>query len=346
MSIHVRQGKSSPAYVVRWREGNKNRSRAFPSMTEAEEFQVAVKRNARLGAFAIAEPSSMSLGAFLERWFRTSGVTWASTTMRNRASLIDRWIDPLLGHVPLRELGRARVRDFRAEILNDGSSATNTNNVIRCLSAALTAAADEGLIPGNPCLRLGKIPESKPDRETLDPTHVRLLLLGAPTERDRRVIGLCAFAALRPAEIVSLTWGDIDSDWISVTGSVQEGERGSTKTRRPRTVPVGPALKPLLAGVAENADGLVAPANEGGFLDWTNWSRDVWRPLRSRCQMSTVFYSLRHTCISRWLMDGHDPLTVASWAGHGVDVTTRVYARAIRSARRQSQRNVLRASDP
>lgn len=339
MSLHRRAGKRGTTYIVRWREGDRNRSRSFDNLEEAEEFDILRRREKRMGAFARHEPSSMRLSDFLARWMQLDGPTWKRTTAINRASLLDRWIEPMIGQIPLRELGRSRIKEFRADLLAAGNSAVNTNNIIRCLSAALAAAEDEGLIPVNPCIRIVKIPEPEPNRQTIHPTHLRLLLLGAPTERDRLIIALCGFAALRPAEIVALRWEDIDGDWIGVAFSYQEGERGPVKNERPRLVPIGPALKPLLTDGAASAGGLVAPSNAGTEIDWSNWTRDVWRPLRERCGMSTVFYSLRHTCISRWIMDGHDPLTVSGWAGHGPEVTQRVYAKPIRQSRGRSSRS-------
>jgi integrase len=40
-------------------------------------------------------------------------------------------------------------------------------------------------------------------------------------------------------------------------------------------------------------------------------------------------YDLRHACLSTWLNGGVYPTKVAEWAGHGVDVLLRIYAKCI-----------------
>lgn len=337
MSIHQKDGARGVRYQVRWREGERNRQRSFPSLREAQAFELSISHTKRYGAFAPQEPSAMLLRDFIERWMTTSGIAWAKTTLISRASLCDRWIDPFIGHVPLRELGRSRVRDFRAEIMAKGSSPTNTNNVMRCLSAALGVAESEGLVPVNPCLRLGAVKQGPRNRQAVPEDVVQALIDRAKTPRDRAIIGLCAYAALRPAEILSLTVVDLDSGWINVASSVQYGERVTDKNSRPRSVPISDTLKPLLAQAASTGSAnekLVAPNEEGGFLDWHNWSRDVWRPIRDAVAPGLVFYSLRHTAVSRWIGEGNDVVHVAEWAGHSVETCLKHYAHLWNRSRR------------
>jgi integrase len=40
-------------------------------------------------------------------------------------------------------------------------------------------------------------------------------------------------------------------------------------------------------------------------------------------------YNLRHACLSTWLNGGVYPTQVAEWAGHGVDVLLKIYAKCI-----------------
>lgn len=40
-------------------------------------------------------------------------------------------------------------------------------------------------------------------------------------------------------------------------------------------------------------------------------------------------YDLRHACLSTWLNAGVPPARVAEWAGHGVEVLLRVYAKCV-----------------
>jgi len=342
MSIHRHDGGRGPRWEVRWREGDRNRSRTFRSEDDALAHQAAMRRRHELGAFAPSEPSRMLLSDFIEHWIRTSGVEWAKTTLRTRVHLLDKWVDPYIGHVPLRELGRTRVREYRAEIIRAGSPPTNTNNVMRVLSAALGRAEDEGLIPVNPCRRLGQVRQDRPARDALPEDVLFRLIDSAPTPRDAAIVALAGLAGLRPAEIVALEWGDIQDGVIHVHSSVQGGERGPVKNGKPRTcLNTEPALNHALAQARgktrPSASDLVAPGARGGYLNFAMWSRRVWRPLREAAGApGASFYSLRHTAISRWIGQGHDLMTVSGWAGHGPDVTLKVYAHQFQRSRQRA----------
>ena len=343
MSIHRKDGARGERWEVRWREGGRNRSRTLRSEIEAVAFQAEINRRQGMGAFAPAEPSPLPLREYLEIWFRTSGVQWAHTTRVTRGYLIDKWIDPFIGHVPLRELGRARVKEYRAGIIRAGSRPTNTVNVMRVLSAALGVAEEDGFIPVNPCRRLGAVRQDRPKRDAIPEEILFRLIDSAPTARDAAIIAACGLAGLRPAEMVALRWDDTDGGVIHVHESVQGGERGPVKNGKPRSIPIESALDAALARAREmtspGAGVLVAPGARGGYLNWSMWGRKVWQPLCAKAGLGRIApYSLRHTAISRWIARGEDLMTVSTWAGHGPDVTLKVYAHQFQQAKTQAAR--------
>jgi integrase len=338
MSIHRREGKGGTSFEVRWREGTRNRSRTFRSEDEAKAHEGEMLRRRRLGAFAPTEPSDMPLHDWLIQWVRTSGVAWAKTTRTSRASLMDKWIDPYIGHVPLRELGRARVREWRAEIVRDGSPPVNTNNATRVLSAALGVAESDGLIPGNPVRLLGKVPEPPTDRRAWDRKTVAKIVAAMPTDRDRLIVAVMAYAGLRPAEVVALEWRDIGES-VRVWRSVQYGAQKLAKGVHQRAIPTDPLLKKAIAKYGpegRNQYDLVAPPLRGKYLNWQMWTRKVWSPARTTLGLTGVPYDLRHTAASQWIADGHDLMTVASWLGHSPKVTLDHYAHLFTEARLRS----------
>jgi len=336
MSIHRRLTKNGTVFDVRYREGGKNRGRTFDTREDAKGFEAEQTRRRRLGAHAPAEASTTLLTDFLEHWMLTSGPTWAAKTQLTRIGYVEKWIDPYLGSVPLRDLGRARVREWRAEIMRDGSRPVNTNNIVRVLSSALGTAADEGMIPANPCLRLGRVPTEPTERKAWPPAAVNEIINAMPTQRDRAIVAIMAYAGLRPAEVVALRWEDVRSGTIHVWRSVQVGSVKTAKGFASRTVPISPKLRKVLDAArpdgAEPGD-LIAQAQRGEWLNWSMWGRKVWQPVRDSLGLTGVPYDLRHTAASTWIMDGHDLLTVASWLGHAPAVTLDHYAHLFAEAR-------------
>ena len=340
MSIHKRRTKKGVVYDVRWREGGKNLSAVVHTRQEAVEFEARQQRRLRMGAHAPDEPSALPLGDFMEEWFRSGAAVWEGTTTRSRGWLMDRWITPYLGDMALRDIGRQVIRTYRAEIVKDGSPPTNTNNVMRCLSAALGVAAKDGLIPANPCVGLGVMRQPRPDRTALEPAVVKALMKAMPTDRDRMVTALLA-NGLRPAEVVALRWRDLDAGMIDIHESVQERERRPVKNERPRIIPHEALLNRTIAGAEGRPAGdLVAPGVRGGYLNWKMWTRNVWGTAREKANTSAVPYDLRHTYASTLIMRGEDLLTVAYKMGHTPRVTLSHYAHLIGKSPKRSARTV------
>jgi len=344
MSIHKRRTKKGVVYDVRWREAGKNLSAVVHSRADAVEFEARQQRRLRMGAHAPDEPSAMRLEDFMDEWFRSGAAVWEGTTTRSRGWLIDRWITPYLGDMALRDIGRQVVRTYRAEIVKDASPPTNTNNVMRCLSACLGTAARDGKIPGNPCVGLGVVRQTRPDRNPLEPAVVKALMKAMPTERDRIITALAA-NGLRPAEIVALRWRDLDAGMIDIHESVQDRERRPVKNDRPRVIPHEALLDRTIAAavVAGRSGDLVAPGLRGGYLNWKMWTRNVWGGAREKAGTGAVPYDLRHTYASTLIMRGEDLLTVAYKMGHTPRVTLQHYAALIGKAPTRSGRTSRKA---
>ena len=351
MSIHRRATGAGVSWVVRYREADRNCSRAFRTKRDAQAFEAGVVRRKRMGAHAPGEPSEMLLDDFLTHWISTAGPTWAATTLNRRAPMLDKWVTPYLGRVPLREIGKARVKEYRAQIIRDGSRPTNTNNVLRVLSSALSAAVDEELIPANPCFRLGRVEQPPTERQAFHPDTVREMIAAMPQGRDRMIVAVGAYAGLRPAEIVALRWMDIADGVIHVQRSVQAGKVKTTKGLHSRTVPVDEQLEAVLrANVPPDASlgDLLARPVRGEYLNWGIWTKRIWHPVVTAAAnddgtgglgLSGVPYDLRHTAASTWIIrDGIDLITVAARLGHGVEVTLAHYSHLFARYRQRGER--------
>jgi len=105
-------------------------------------------------------------------------------------------------------------------------------------------------------------------------------------------------------------------------------------------VPIHPELTKLLrdhlARFDIAADGRLFGGVPGGELPTITYRR-AWIKARQTAltaaeQASPLArrpYDLRHACLSTWLNGGVYPTQVAEWAGHGVDVLLRIYAKCV-----------------
>jgi hypothetical protein len=177
-----RQRHGRVRYEVRWRDGGVQRSRTFDLRRDADAFERELKRRLAMGAHAPAEPSRELLGDYLLRWWEQESPRLKPSSRRGWRSLLNRWILPHLGAVRLRDLGVARVRQWRAEIQAGGCSNSAANRALAALSSALSAAVDDDLIPTNPCFRLKALPEARARRRPIPPLDL---------ERIRALMGPC-----------------------------------------------------------------------------------------------------------------------------------------------------------
>src|SRR5262245_61619696 len=137
---------------------------------------------------------------WLERWWNQESQSWAQSTRLQRAGLIDRYVVPYLGGVRLRDLGQARVREWRATLVAASCRPTTANHALAVLSAALGLAAADGLLPANPCSGVRKLPVAVTRPRAMTPLEVERIRAEMPSLRDVILVGLLAYAGLRPGE--------------------------------------------------------------------------------------------------------------------------------------------------
>jgi integrase len=62
---------------------------------------------------------------------------------------------------------------------------------------------------------------------------------------------------------------------------------------------------------------------------WAQARQLALAPAEQASPLARRPYDLRHACLSIWLNGGVYPTQVAEWAGHGVDVLLRIYAKCV-----------------
>jgi integrase len=178
----------------------------------------------------------------------------------------------------------------------------------------------------------------------LPPLSVERLRAVAATRRkhgarDAALIGLLAYAGLRPQEALALRWGDVRERTLSIEKAA-DGQGGvkPTKTGQARTVRL---LAPLARDLAElrllrgrpDDDTLLFPNSQSSVWNdraWQTWHRDAWQPAcRTVGLQGARPYDLRHSFVSMLIHEGRSVVEVARQAGHSPTMTLDVYAHVI-----------------
>jgi integrase len=167
------------------------------------------------------------------------------------------------------------------------------------------------------------------------------------------------YAALRPGEAVDLRkealalpskgWGEVYLSTSAPSAGRSWSESGTRREPRQlkhrgaeevRIVPCPPNLTALLREHLDEygttPDGRLFRGVRGGPLSESLYGR-LWAVARAvvltveeaASPLARRPYDLRHAAVYTWLNGGVPAPQVAAWAGHGVDVLLRVYAKCI-----------------
>jgi hypothetical protein len=145
MSVH----KTGRGYIVRWRDGKRNRQRSFDRRADAQRWDAEVRRRRQLGTLALLDAGTSTLNAYVtETWTPVYAVLLAPRTREVYAQSYDRHVAPMLGNLPLRALTPAVISRWQARELMHGHDALVKARTV--LSSILQTAIEGELLAANP----------------------------------------------------------------------------------------------------------------------------------------------------------------------------------------------------
>lgn len=328
-SIRERVRKDgTTVWAVLWRDADsgKQTSRSMATWQDALELRDFLNANGQ--SFALAAQAASRLrstadavatvvGAHIE------GLTAVTDGTRHRyRKLAQRHITGAsIGPIPVDTLTRQDVASW----LNGLPLAVKSKrNVHSLLSAALTQAVRDGVIPTN-VAHGARFPRSTTRREPVFLTREEVALIAnAVPARYSPLVHFLAGTGLRWSEATALRVRDVDTSRergsVSVTRAWKEAKRGwvvgAPKTARGRrTVSMPAAVTALVRGVAgeRGRDDLLFTAPQGGPVWNHEFHKAVWQPmlrdLEDQLRAAPRIHDLRHTHAS-WLIAAGVPLTV------------------------------------
>lgn len=244
-----------------------------------------------------------------------------------------------------------------------------TNRKRKILTTAVGYAIELQLLDTNPIPAMRwtppKVVHQVDTRRVVNPVQFRTLLK-AVREQQRsgpRLVAFFAclyFAALRPEEAVSLTkqnlslpqegWGELHleraephagRDWTDSGKNRDQRQLKQREQGEVRSVPCPPELTALLHahmaefGTAPDGRLFIGERNDTELPKLTivrAWKRArlaVFTAEVAASPLGRTPYDLRHAAVSTWLSGGVPPTTVATWAGHSVEILLRIYAKCL-----------------
>jgi integrase len=275
---------------------------------DADQALSLVEAKLITGDWVDPQRAKVKLGDYAEKWI-AERTNLRPRTVEIYKGLLKRYILPHLGNVPIGRLNTAAVREWRALLIGSGIGASEAAKAYRFLRAVLMTAADDQIIPRNPCRIRGAGEEKPEERPVLTMSKVFELADLVPV-RLRALILLATFASLRWGEVAALRRMDLDltTRTVSVrqqhveldTGELLVGPPKSRAGVRTVAIPAGiiPALREHLERfTGAEDDALIFTGSRGGILRRSNFRRAAkWdENTRKIGSPGLHFHDLRHT---------------------------------------------------
>ena len=281
-------------------------------MTAAEAREKAV---AAIAAAKAEHERGPRFADFAEAFMRRQARRWKPSTRKGNAHLIDRYLLPFFGAMPVAKIGRADVRRWF-----DSLSATpgNANRTLPVLSVMMRQAELWDFRPqgSNPCrnMRRYRTPPRERFLSVEELKRLGFVLDHAGDTQAAAAIQLLLFTGARSTEITALEW-----DWIRGARALLPDSKTG-----PKAIQLPPPARAVLSALPRDSQYVFPNAAGDGPMKNLGYR---WRKLRDLAGLDDVrIHDCRHTFASHAVMSGLDLYTVGRLLGHADIASTERYA--------------------
>lgn len=273
----------------------------------------------------VAAPAPrLTLAGFAPTFLEAAGLANKASTVDTKRWLLDRHILPALGGSELGAIGYAQIEDFKVR-LSSTLGAKSVNNVVGILHRMLVVAKKRGELAALP-----EVEWMRPDAPEFD--WLRFdeadALMAAARDEWASMIRVAIRTGLRRGELLGLRWDDVDLPGrrIIVRQSIVRGKVTTTKSRKPREVPLTASAVAALKSQRHLRGPLVWCGVEGKPLAPRTMARQLDNARRRAKLRPIGWHVLRHTFASHLAMRSVPILTIQKLCGHATIAMTLRYA--------------------
>lgn len=334
----VYYSKSDKRWLARLPLGStdgKRRDKREKHRTE-DEAKAALKRMRRIYA---PGTSAETLGQWLAEWVPAHCASVRGSTAASYRGHVRNHIDPLLGGIPLAELGAADVRRLikamQTPHKSEGRkkqatcSPETVRHVIRTLSAALNAAAREGLVARNATSGVPLPLVERPPVEPMRPASAEAIIDAVTGHWLERPVRVLLGSGMRLGEVMGLDQGDLLAGYVRVRIS-------KTQVRAvPISEDAADALRAALAAAPRVGprEPVFFAEKETGRMLGPSVSHAFPRILVAAGLPRMTPHALRHGVATLMLADGTPMRVISEQLGHrNPAMTSKIYAHVLPEA--------------
>ena len=295
------------------------------------------------------KPSRATVGQFLEEWLTIDvDATKRATTARGYRWYVSKYIAPVIGSIPLKDLRPEQVQAIYAGMLTRGLSAQTCLNAHRIVRRALAQAMKWGRVTQNVADAATPPRPEAVEARGLVPDEVELLLAEAHGSEYYPIIYTALWTGARRSEILALRWRDVDLmlGTISITRRLDKPPREAITFDEPksrkgkRAISMPPSLSIVLRehrekweklstflGTQLKLDDLIFRWPDGRPMLPSAVTHGFKRIARRAGLGEFHLHELRHTHASLMLAQGANPKVVQERLGHAnIGITLDTYS--------------------
>ena len=273
------------------------------------------------------------------------------TLIKGYRGNINRYINPVIGNVPLQALKPQHIQGMYAGMLDRGLSARTVQHVHRVLSEALGHAVKWELLSRSPCDATTPPRPQRKELQMWDVDTIHRFMGAASDSRFRDFYHLAILSGMRRSELAGLRWqnADLAVGRLSVVNTLQrilgkgllDGQPKTARSRRsialcPTAVDLlhsirGRQIEQRLTAVdAWQNTGYVFTQVHGTPVDPDEITRDFGYIIRKAGLPHLTLHGLRHAHATLLLTAGEHPKVVSERLGHSsIAVTMDTYSHVL-----------------
>ena len=340
-----------------WLDGKRNRRSMYAKTRKEVQEKLNIALTAHRKGLSF-QSDRLTVREFLSDWLSESvKPAVRPRTYQSYAELVRLHLEPSLGRIRLSKLTPRDVQKLINSKLNKGLSSRRVQYIHAVLRKALGQAEKWGFVARN-VAKLADLPKvEQPEISPFDPDEARLFVKAIEGERLEALYLLAIATGLRQAEILGLSWKDVDfkQSQCSVRKTLQriDGEFRfvEPKTARSRRILALPEIvitslrthkgrqvgEMLAAGDKWESSDLVFTDAYGGPLSDRVVRGRFYRILESVGLRRQRFHDLRHACASLMISQGVPSREVMETLGHStIAMTLNRYAHIFQEAQRET----------
>lgn len=298
-------------------------ARSAPTKSAA----LSLLRSLQTAAASPTRAHSILLRDYLRGWLAEMDV--APATYRQHEMIVRVHLVPALGSIPLAELTPQHVQRYLSVAKGSPRSLTHR---LATLRRALTVARRQGLIRENVASLVDAPRVPHTEARALTAEQVRTFLEGTKEDRLWPLYVLSATTGMRQAELLGLSWSDVDwtAKLLTVRSTLHrvggQWMLADPKTARSRRfIPLAPIAITALESIPKGNgpySGLVFTTPSGFPIHGPNLLPTLYAHLERLNLPRIPFHGLRHSTASILLSEGVPARVVMELLGHSSIRTT------------------------